>query len=107
MSHFYGSIEGNGGEATRCGTKTSGIVAKVRSWSGNCFAWLVHNEFTNLDELAIDIQPEHGASIRLLTVEDYGAMLRAVQHKDPDVLAAIREVQEAGYRLSNATYKVA
>jgi hypothetical protein len=40
-------------------------------------------------------------------VEDYGAMLRAVQHKDPDVLAAIREVQEAGYRLSNATYKVA
>jgi len=33
MAHFYGSMNGSRGEATRCGTKSSGISAHVRSWT--------------------------------------------------------------------------
>jgi len=32
MAHFYGSIQGNRGEATRMGTKDSGISAHIRGW---------------------------------------------------------------------------
>ena len=33
MAHFYGSMQGSRGEATRCGTKGSGMSAHVRSWT--------------------------------------------------------------------------
>ena len=32
MSHFYGSMEGSRGEATRCGTKSSGLSIHARGW---------------------------------------------------------------------------
>lgn len=33
MAHFYGNIQGNRGEATRMGTKQSGIEAHIRGWN--------------------------------------------------------------------------
>lgn len=33
MSHFYGSLEGNRGMATRQGTKASGIEGHIRGWN--------------------------------------------------------------------------
>ena len=33
MSRFYASIQGNRGEATRQGTKSSGISGHVRGWN--------------------------------------------------------------------------
>lgn len=35
MSEFYGTLEGNRGVATRCGTASSGIKASVQSWDGS------------------------------------------------------------------------
>ena len=35
MAHFYGNLKGSRGEATRCGTKSSGIRVSARSWSGS------------------------------------------------------------------------
>lgn len=32
MAHLYGAMKGSRGEATRCGTKSSGIRAHVRGW---------------------------------------------------------------------------
>lgn len=32
MARFYGSMKGARGEATRCGTATSGIHAHIRGW---------------------------------------------------------------------------
>ena len=32
MSRFYGSLKGNRGEATRCGTAKSGINSHARGW---------------------------------------------------------------------------
>ncbi|MHB8098117.1 MAG: hypothetical protein ACYDD5_00830 [Sulfuricurvum sp.] len=32
MSHYYSRIQGHRGEATRCGTKSSGITATATGW---------------------------------------------------------------------------
>jgi hypothetical protein len=34
MSHFYGTMEGSRGKATRCGTKNSGMTVTAASWRG-------------------------------------------------------------------------
>lgn len=34
MSHFYGTLEGNRGKATRAGTKHSGMITYCASWNG-------------------------------------------------------------------------
>lgn len=34
MSHFYGTMKGSRGEATRCGTKNSGMRVTAASWAG-------------------------------------------------------------------------
>ena len=34
MSHFYGTLQGSRGEATRCGTASSGIETYAASWKG-------------------------------------------------------------------------
>lgn len=36
MAHFYGNIQGNRGEATRMGTKDSGIEGHIRGWTNGC-----------------------------------------------------------------------
>ena len=42
MSHFYGSIKGAKGEATRCGAKTSGYHAVAAGWGGAIDVRLEH-----------------------------------------------------------------
>ena len=34
MSHFYGTLQGSRGEATRCGTKNSGVQTVAAGWGG-------------------------------------------------------------------------
>lgn len=53
MSHFYGYLQGNRGEATRCGSRDSGIRAHIRSWSHDVKMWLHDND--GKDELTIEI----------------------------------------------------
>ena len=42
MSHFYGTTKGNRGEATRTGSKQSGMETYCASWQGaiRCFAYV-------------------------------------------------------------------
>ena len=42
MSHFYGTMKGSRGEATRCGTKKSGMVITAASWNGAIQVQLYH-----------------------------------------------------------------
>ena len=42
MSHFYGSIKGTRGEATRCGDKRSGYKATIAGWGGAIQIHLTH-----------------------------------------------------------------
>jgi len=49
MSHFYGSLQGCRGEATRCGSKQSGIETYAASWDGAIYVRVQHNEETKED----------------------------------------------------------
>ena len=53
MAHFYSEIQGNRGEATRMGSKDSGIRSHIRGWhvggSVNCH----YNESKDRDEVSI------------------------------------------------------
>ena len=49
MSHFYASIEGNRGPATRQGSKDSGISAHARGWSFGVRAFVFHDTDTDTD----------------------------------------------------------
>lgn len=48
MAHFYASIEGNRGMATRCGTKSSGITGHVRGWTVGARVELSHEDGTDI-----------------------------------------------------------
>lgn len=107
MAHFYGTLQGQAGEATRTGGKRSGIRAKVRSWSGDATLYLDHSERTGTDVLQIALKPENGYAVKLFEVEDYGALLRAIDAKDPAVMNALDALGEAAAKLSSASYKAA
>lgn len=44
MSTLYGSLQGARGEATRCGTKSSGMRASVQSWNGSLVSYMSLDE---------------------------------------------------------------
>ena len=58
MATFYGSIKGSRGEATRCGTKNSGIKASVQSWNGSVISELSYDE----DKLMVRASTSTGSS---------------------------------------------
>lgn len=53
MAHFYASIKGRAGEATRMGSKKSGIQGHIRGWHIGCQARCWHDEETGLDKVTI------------------------------------------------------
>lgn len=44
MSHYYGTLQGNRGEATRCGTKDSGIETYAATWNGAIRVKIYHED---------------------------------------------------------------
>lgn len=44
MSHFYGTLQGSRGEATRCGTQGSGMTTNCAGWGGCIRAEAFHHD---------------------------------------------------------------
>ena len=61
MSHFYGTLNGQAGPATRRGSKNSGLIVKAASWAGSVQVRLWHDEKTGLDMFSVDQKPWQGA----------------------------------------------
>lgn len=61
MSQFYGTLNGNRGEATRCGTKKSGIVTHAASWKGAVRACVYWNEEEQEDWAIVTLTQWQGA----------------------------------------------
>lgn len=57
MAHFYSSIQGSRGEATRSGTKSSGISAYVQSWTAKTCVGMAHDYETGRDSTHIILVP--------------------------------------------------
>ena len=53
MSHFYGTLQGQAGEATRCGSKRGGLTTYAASWAGAIKVEIWHNETTGQDEYLV------------------------------------------------------
>ena len=49
MAQFYASIQGNRGQATRMGTKNSGIDGHIRGWHIGARVTVNHDEKTGKD----------------------------------------------------------
>lgn len=64
MAHFLGTIQGNRGEASRLGTKSSGLHAQIGSWEGGITVNLYYDEFSSRDMVDISFrQWVNGAGI--------------------------------------------
>jgi hypothetical protein len=64
MAHFYGTLNGSRGEATRCGTKNSGMRAVAASWSGAVESELFVDPATGEDFVEVSLIPWHGVGVR-------------------------------------------
>lgn len=53
MAHFYAQIHGNKGEATRCGSKNSGIYSHTRGWKVGCETIIHYDEDSGKDKISI------------------------------------------------------
>lgn len=83
MSHFYGSMEGNRGTVTRCGTKNSGVRAHIRGWDSGVSAWMAaerESDGESTDYCLIQITSgsngrTKGASPLIVTAHQFDAIL--------------------------------
>lgn len=53
MSQFYASIQGSRGEATRQGTKSSGIEGHIRGWHTGAFVVVYYDKETKQDHVRV------------------------------------------------------
>lgn len=65
MAHFYGSIKGQRGEATRLGSKASGVEVVAASWAGavRCSAYLAED---GADHVQVHLTPWKGVGRNVL-----------------------------------------
>ena len=68
MSHFYGTVQGQAGLATRRGSKNSGLVVNAASFKG-CISVALEVTKDGKDKFYIHQEPWHGAGIREHIVE--------------------------------------
>ena len=68
MSHFYGSIQGTKGEATRCGDKNNGLVSYCASWNGAIRSRAYVDE-DGVDCVSVEKVPWHGEGENRLLYE--------------------------------------
>ncbi len=59
MSHFYGTLQGNRGQATRCGSKNSGMRTQCASWAGAVSCWAYEKD--GEDWVRVEFERWHGS----------------------------------------------
>lgn len=67
MSHFYGTIQGSRGEATRCATKNSGLTTYAAGWKGAIRVDVSHHS-DGTDRFIVSLTPwqNSGGQTRVL-----------------------------------------
>jgi hypothetical protein len=67
MSHFYSETQGHRGEASRGGTKSSGIWCNIRGWHIGCFVDMYYDTKRKRDMVRVyKTQGSSGTSERVL-----------------------------------------
>ncbi len=70
MGHFFGSVKGHRGEATRLGAKKSGLVVVAASYEGSVHVALHHNSKLEHDVAHVTLEPWHGNGKSILLYSD-------------------------------------
>ncbi len=65
MGHFIGYLKGNRGEASRLGSKDSGMSAIARGWNIGAQVWVGYDEEKGLD--FVDVTIDGGSNGRSKT----------------------------------------
>lgn len=60
MAHFYGTLQGQRGQATRCGSKAGGLTTVAASWQGAVEVTLYLDEETGSDMARVEFRQWHG-----------------------------------------------
>lgn len=66
MAHFRGTIQGTRGEASRLGSKDSGLTVEAQSWQGKVTVQLAHDPATGIDSVIIELSKHHGQGRSML-----------------------------------------
>ncbi len=66
MAHFYGTLSGSRGQASRLGSKASGLNVVAASWQGAVDVRLWHDEATGTDMCEVSLATHHGAGTQRL-----------------------------------------
>ena len=69
MAHFYGTLQGSRGLATRMGTKGSGVTTYAASWQGCVIASVYYNEKTGQDMARVELGTWHGSGTNRILYE--------------------------------------
>ena len=63
MAHFYGTLQGQRGQASRLGSKSSGLDTTAASWQGSVRVYLRYDEKLDADTVLVSLEPWHGCGI--------------------------------------------
>jgi hypothetical protein len=62
MAHFYGTVEGETKQASRCGNKRSGLVTQAASWQGCVRVRLYHENGKDMARVSLERWEGKGTS---------------------------------------------
>lgn len=99
MAEFYGRLQGNRGEATRCGSKDSGIRATVESWQ-TVIRTSHHQMWGGERRVMIGVETKYGSTLIPTIVFDADAL--AKHHDDPEVGYAVQAIVDGFDKLDEA-----
>ena len=68
MSHFYADIQGNRGQATRQGTKQSGISGHIRGWGVGAFVECYYDKDLGKDFVRVYLTSGSSNSKKLIGI---------------------------------------
>jgi hypothetical protein len=71
MSHFYGTVQGHRSEATRTGSKASGVTTHAASWSGAIKTEVYLDAATGRDRFRVSQVQWHGAGVYEVIAEGF------------------------------------
>lgn len=87
MSHYYSTIQGGKGMATRCGTKRSGITATANSWHVGATVSITWSDTLQTDIVTLHAtEGSHTRSHRLMSYAYIDGKFTIIDTKFPELL---------------------
>lgn len=107
MAHFYTTASGQAGEATRVGSKRSGVRAYVQTWTGRITVHMEHSANESCDVGCVILTPGprgNGTHVDITGNVDVAALVQAAEF-DPETARHLRQARLSVQRANAAALK--